>query len=70
MSHNKHSKPVYTVLDTHDHDIEFDSLKKSVSGKFIIILRSLITANHRKSGKGKPPDFVALFMRIRYGGTV
>ena len=58
----------YTLLDPHDHDIKFDSLKRRVPRKFLIILQNLITTN--QSGKSKYdcklPELDLVSMRIWY----
>ena len=41
------------VPDPQGHDIKLNSLKTSVALKFMIILQSLITTDHRKGGESK-----------------
>ena len=40
--------PGYTVPDRHGHDFKLSGFTTSVALKFLIILRNLITTNHRK----------------------
>ena len=44
---------VYTLSNSHVHDIKLDSLGTSVCVKFTIIVQNLMTTYHRKSGKRK-----------------
>ena len=44
---------VHTGPDLYGHHINLKSLKTSMTLKFVIILKNLIKAYHRKSGKSK-----------------
>ena len=44
---------MHTGTDPYGHHIKLESLKTSMTLKFVIILQNLIKAYHRKSGKSK-----------------
>ena len=46
----------FTLQDPHEHDIKFNSFKKSATPKTAIILQNLPT-NRRKSSKTKCMDY-------------
>ena len=62
--------PVHTVPDPHGHDIKLNSFKTSVALRFMIVLQSLITTNHRGSVKSKYDrkltELNVVTKRIRY----
>ena len=62
---------VYTVPDSHGHDIKLDSLKTSAALKKMIALQNWITTNRRKSGNSKYdrklPELDVVTMRNQHG---
>ena len=64
------SDSVYTVPDSHGHDIKLNSFKTSVALRFMIVLQNLITTNHRRSVKSKYDrkltELNVVTKRIRY----
>ncbi len=67
---NPRLRPRLHGTGPHGHDIKLNSFKTSVAPKSVIILQSLITTNHRKSGKSKDDlkltELDVVTMRIRY----
>ena len=61
---------LHAVPDPHSHDIELNGFTTSVALKSMIILKNLITTNHRTSGKSKDDlkltELDVVTMRIRY----